>query len=195
MPVVSERGPCVFFSFLFYFNSPTLTFWKWWKLIVILYVKLAEQSEMRHEVQEMWLGWKVEMGKKKCREQQCSLEWGLRMDGLSMKESRKTVVPDLWWTEQTDEKKLQTLRNKCIYSQTRGMHTSSAEYTTFITLNWLLERVGARPLASLSLENWGRRKTKYKQAAQRNDELTCPRERNRVNKVQWRLSTEGPNHF
>lgn len=149
---------------------------------MILYVKLAEQSEMRHEVQKVWSGWKVE-DEKNCREQQCSSEWGLRVDGLNMKEGKQKKLSflNLWTPGQTDEKSLQTLRNKCIYSQTRGMHTSSAEYTTFITLNWLLERVGARPLASLSLENWGRRKTKYKQAAQRNDELTCPRERNRVN--------------
>lgn len=69
--------------------------------------------------------------------------------------------------------------------------------THLLLLNWLIERVGARPLALLSLENWGRRekKTINKKASQSNNELTCPRERKSVNKVQWRLLTEGPIFF
>jgi len=54
------------------------------------------------------------------------------------------------------------------YSQTRGMHTSSAEYTTFITFELINRKSGAKPLASLSLEN-GEKKQK-KKAGHCNDE-------------------------
>lgn len=50
------------------------------------------------------------------------------------------------------------------YSQTRGMHTSSAEYTTFITFELINRMSGAKPLASLSLENEGEKNKRRKQA-------------------------------
>lgn len=46
------------------------------------------------------------------------------------------------------------------HSQTRGMHTILLNIPHLLLLNWLIERVGARPLASLSLENGGRGRKK-----------------------------------
>lgn len=128
--------------------------------------------------------WKIE--RKETQVKNWKSGWGV--DGLSMKVSRETFIHIPIWGEGTkqDEKKCtDTLHEKiALHSQTRGMHTSSAEYTTFITFELINRKSGARPLKSLSLENGGRRENKKKKAAHSNDELTCPRERKRVNKVQ-----------
>lgn len=82
--------------------------------------------------------------------------------------------------EKNDETNVQTLRDKFHYSQTRGMHTSSAEYTTFITFELINRKSGGKATRITVLRKLRKEeKTKYKKAAQSNDELTCPRERNR----------------
>lgn len=66
------------------------------------------------------------------------------------------------------------------------MHTSSAEYTTFITFELINRKSGGKATRiTVFRKNGERRKNKNKEAANSNDELTCPRERKkRVNKVQ-----------
>ena len=83
---------------------------------------------------------------------------------------------------------MQTDMTKLLYSQSRGMHTSSAEYTTFITFE-LINRKSGGKATHIAVFRKLRKEKKNKKAAQSN-QLTCPRERKWVNKVQRRLLTE-----
>lgn len=79
------------------------------------------------------------------------------------------------------------------------MHTSSAEYTTFITFELINRKSGGKATRITVFRKLRKEKNKTKKpnkkAAQSNAEFTCPTDRKRVNKVQWRLLTEGPNFF
>lgn len=80
----------------------------------------------------------------------------------------KTVIHI--WEKETNKKKnrwkecTDTHDEKLLYTVKQGECTRVLlNIPHLLLLNWLIERVGARPLASLSLENWGRRRNKKKQ--------------------------------
>lgn len=120
--------------------------------------------------------------------QKCRVQWrkwksGQKVDGLSMKVSRKKTFIYPSGKSKTDEESAQTsCMTKLLYTVKQGECTPVLlNIPHLLLLNWLIERVGARPLASLSLENWGRRKKTNKKknkqkAAHSNNESTCPRE-------------------
>lgn len=96
-----------------------------------------------------------------------------------MKVSGKTSIHIPSWGKKNYMKRMQTRRTKLLYSQTRGMHTSSAEYTTFITFELINRKSGGkttRIAVFRKLRKEGK-KTKNKKAAQSINEVTCPRER------------------
>lgn len=78
------------------------------------------------------------------------------------------------------------------------MHTVLLNISHLLLLNWLIERVGSRPLASLSLENGGRREHKKQPIATMNrlvQEKKGKKEKKKDGKLKSRLLTEGPNFF
>lgn len=127
--------------------------------------------------------WKIE--RKETQVKNWKSGWGV--DGLSMKVSRETFIHIPIWGEGTkqDEKKCtDTLHEKiALHSQTRGMHTSSAEYTTFITFELINRKSGGKATRITVFRKRRKEKKQKKKAAHSNDELTCPREKKRVNKV------------
>lgn len=128
-----------------------------------------------------WTGWILKFARKK-------------------KQKKRHLYTPIWgkknrWKECTD-----TPHDKvALHSQTRGMHTSSAEYTTFITFELINRKSGGKATRITVFRKLRKEKNKTKKpnkkAAQSNAEFTCPTDRKRVNKVQWRLLTEGPNFF
>lgn len=195
----SERGPCVFFL-MFFFSF--LTHQQWhsenggsWLWYYIMYSWLSGQK---------WVWstrrvWKVE--REEMQGTMVEAEGGWKrvvVDVLSMKVSRKTFIhTPIWekknrWKECTD-----TPHDKiALHSQTRGMHTSSAEYTTFITFELINRKSGGKATRITVFRKLRKEeKQKNKKAAQSNDESTCQEKEKRVNKVQWRLLTEGPDFF
>lgn len=129
---------------------------------------------------------------------------GQGVDGLSMKwrlaEKHSFIYPSGEKKKKNKMKKNAQTRcmTKLLYTVKQGECTPVLlNIPHLLLLNWLIERVGARPLASLSLENWGKRKKKQKQESspkQRWINLS-KRKKKRVNKVQWRLLTEGPKYY
>ena len=66
-----------------------------------------------------------------------------------------------------------------LQSQTRGMHTSSAEYTTFITFELINRKSGGKATRIIVFRKQGEGEKTNKKAAHSDDEFTCPRERKR----------------
>lgn len=91
-----------------------------------------------------------------------------RVDGLRVKVSRKKKNKKTTfihipikekknrWKECTD-----VLNDKiALQSQTRGMHTSSAEYTTFITFELINRKSGGKATHITVFRKWGKEKKK-----------------------------------
>lgn len=103
------------------------------------------------------------------------------VDGFSMKVSRKTFIHiPIWekknrWKECTD-----TLHDKiALHSQTRGMHTSSAEYTTFITFELINRKSGGKATRITVFRKLRKEKNKKQESSPKQWWINLPRERKR----------------
>lgn len=107
--------------------------------------------------------------------------WKVRMgSGRAEYEGKQKNIHS--YTHLGKEKQMKNAQTRCktklLYSQTRGMHTSSAEYTTFITFE-LINRKSGGKATRITVFRKRRKEKKQKKAAHSNDELICPRERKR----------------
>lgn len=102
-----------------------------------------------------WTGWILKFARKK-------------------KNKKKDIYIHLSGERKTDEKNAQTRRmTKLLYTVKQGECTPVLlNIPHLLLLNWLIERVVARPLASPSLENWERKKTKQKNQTRKQPKAT-----------------------
>lgn len=81
--------------------------------------------------------------------------------------------------QMTDHDKKKKEKTLLLNSQTRGMHTSSAEYTTFITFEPINRKSGGKATHITAFRKLREEETKKKKttrkAAQSINESTCPR--------------------